>query len=246
MMTQDQSHSERPLIHQHIVLIHIDELFGHEEVVQTQVDWLKDNLKTLGYFFRPILIAKTEKVVLDGHHRVVALKELGEEWNEKTIKIPCVEIEYIGNKDISLGTWHPMYNEKGNFSFPAEFKKIGIKWKKLETFTPEVLNNPKYGFTLKTYDNNYYSLRGTQQDIYKKFLNHFKPSAFEYAKTLDFALQCVEIGHASFSLLRTRVTKRDVIETAKTKKLYAPKTTRHILSFKYQDIKVPLETLFQD
>ena len=122
-MTQDQFHSERPLIHQHIVLIPIDELFGHEEVVQTQVDWLKENLKKLGYFFRPILITKTEKVVLDGHHRVVALKELGEEQNEKIIRIPCVEIEYIGNKDITLGTWHPFYNEKGNFSFPAEFKK---------------------------------------------------------------------------------------------------------------------------
>ncbi len=245
-MTQDPSHSERPLIHQHIVLIPIDELFGHEEVVQNQVDWLKDNLKKLGYFFRPILIAKKEKVVLDGHHRVVALKELGEERNEKIIKIPCVEIEYIGNKDISLGTWHPMYNEKGNFSFPAEFKKIGIKWKKLDKFTPECLNDPKSGFTLKTNDNNYYCLIGTQQDIYKKFLKHFKPSAFEYAKTLDYALQSVEIGRAIFSLLRTRVTKRDVIKSARTKRLYAPKTTRHILSFKYQDIKVPLETLFQE
>ena len=245
-MTLDQSHSERPLIHQHIVLINIDELFGHEEVVQTQVDWLKENLIKLGYFFRPILVAKNEKVVLDGHHRVVALKELGEERNEKIIKIPCVEIEYIGNKDITLGTWHPIYSEKGDFSFPGEFKKIGIEWKKIEILTPEVLNDPKYGFTLKTNDDSYYCLRGTQQDIYKKFLNHFKPNAFEYAKTLDYALQSVEIGRASFSLLRTRVTKRDVIKTAKSGQLYAPKTTRHILSFKYQDIKVPLETLFQE
>ena len=40
-------------------------------------------------------------------------------------------------------------------------------------------------------------------------------------------------------------TKQDVINTAKKKELYAPKTTRHILSFRYQDIKGPLKTLLQ-
>ncbi|MFX1285936.1 MAG: ParB N-terminal domain-containing protein [Promethearchaeota archaeon] len=244
-MAQDQFYSERPIVHQHIVLIQIDELFCHEEVVRSQVEWLKNNLKKLGYFFRPILIAKHENVVLDGHHRLVALKELGEERKIETIKIPCVEIEYIDNPDITLGTWHPIYTDKESFPFPAEFQKIGIKWKKLQSFSRSILNNPQYGFTLKTKDGNYFSLKGTQQDIYKKFLKHFDPEGFEYAKTLEYAIQSVDTGRATFALLRTRVTKQDVIRTAKSEKLYAPKTTRHILSFRYQDIKVPLETLFE-
>ncbi|MFX0123871.1 MAG: ParB N-terminal domain-containing protein [Candidatus Hodarchaeota archaeon] len=244
-MAQDRFYSERPLVHQHIVLIEIDKLYGHEEIVQTQVDWLKDNIKKLGYFFRPILVAKYENVILDGHHRLVALKELGEEKGIKTIKIPCVEIEYVNNPDITLGTWHPIYTGKGSFRFPDEIEKIGLKWKKIENFSPSVLNNPEYGFTLKTDDGNYFYLKGTQQNIYKKFLDHFEPESFDYAKTLDYAIQSVETGHGSFALLRTRVTKQDVIKSAKENKLYAPKTTRHILSFRYQDIKVPLEALFQ-
>lgn len=244
-MAQDRFYSERPLIHQRIVLINIDELYGHEEIVQTQVEWLKDNLKKLGYFFRPILVAKRERVVLDGHHRVVALKELGEEKGITTTKIPCVEIEYVDNPKITLGTWHPIYTGKGSFNFPDEIRKIGIKWEKVESFSPDVLNNPEYGFTLKTNDGNYFCLKGTQQDIYKKFLNHFKPEAFDYAKTLDYAIQSADTGRGLFVLLRTRVTKQDVIKSAKSNKLYAPKTTRHILSFRYQDIKVPLDTLFQ-
>jgi len=244
MMAQDQFYSERPLVHQHIVLIQIDKLFCHEEVVQSQVEWLKNNLKELGYFFRPILVAKNENVILDGHHRLVALKELGEERRIEKIKIPCVEIEYVDNPEITLGTWHPIYVEIRPIGFPAEFKKIGVKWKKIHTFSQNILNNPKYGFTLKTMEGNYFSLKGTQQDIYKKFLKHYEPESFEYAKTLEYAIQSVEAGRASFALLRTRVTKQDVIKTAKSKELYAPKTTRHILSFRYQDIKVPLETLF--
>ncbi|UCG01128.1 MAG: ParB N-terminal domain-containing protein [Candidatus Heimdallarchaeota archaeon] len=244
-MAQDRFYSEKPLVHQHIVLINISELYGHEEIVQTQVEWLKDNLKKLGYFFRPILVAKHEKVILDGHHRVVALQEIGEEKGVKTIKIPCVEIEYVDNPDITLGTWHPIYTGKGSFSFPDEINKIGIEWEKVELFSPALLNVPKFGFTLKTNDGCYFCLKGTQQDIYKKFLSHFEPEAFDYAKTLDYAIQSVETGKGTFALLRTRVTKQDVIRSAKSEKLYAPKTTRHILSFRYQDIKVPLEKLFQ-
>jgi hypothetical protein len=60
---------------------------------------------------------------------------------------------------------------------------------------------------------------------------------------LKYALQSVEHGQAIFTLLRSTITKEDVLETAKKRELYAPKTTRHILSFKYQDIKVPLEAL---
>ena len=244
-MAQDRFYSERPLVHQHIVLLDIDELFGHEEIVQSQVAWLKDNLRKLGYFFRPILVAKYENVILDGHHRVVALKELGEEKGIKKIKIPCVEIEYVDNTEITLGTWHPIYTGKESFNFPDEINNIGIEWTKVEIFSPDVLNNPEYGFTLKTNDGNYFSLKGIQQEIYKKFLSHFEPEAFDYAKTLEYAIQSIETGRGAFALLRTRVTKQDVIKSARSKKLYAPKTTRHILSFRYQDIKVPLETLFQ-
>lgn len=245
MMTQDHSYSDIPLIYQRIVLIDIDGLLGHEEVVRTQINWLKENLEKLNYFFRPILVVKNEKVILDGHHRVVALKELGEERGKKKIKIPCIEIKYVGNPDVTLGTWHPLYLEKKAEKFPAELKKMGIDWNHLATFSPDVLNNPKYGFTLKTDDNQYFALQGTQQNIYKIFLDHFKPEAFDYAKTLDYAIHSVDDGRASFALLRTRVTKEDVLNTAKKRELYAPKTTRHILSFRYQDIKVPLETLFQ-
>ncbi|UCE13371.1 MAG: ParB N-terminal domain-containing protein [Candidatus Heimdallarchaeota archaeon] len=240
-MTQD--HSDIPLVHQRIVLISIEELLGHEEVVQPQVDWLKENLKGLNYFFRPILVVKHEKVILDGHHRVVALKELGKEWGKNVIKIPCIEIEYIDNEEISLDTWHPLYFEQISKKFPKELKKMKIHWNQLETFTPSILNNSKFGFILKTADNQYFTLEGSQQEIYGKFLEHFNPKVFDYAKTIKRALHSVDNGRSSFALLRTRVTKHDVIRAAKSGILFAPKTTRHILSFRYQDIKVPLDAL---
>jgi hypothetical protein len=227
---------EKPLIQCHIVLVPIGDLLGHEQIVQTQVDWLKNNLKKLGYFFRPILIVKNHNVILDGHHRVVALQQLGYS------KVPCIEMKYLDNKDIQLGTWFPVYTEKGIKSFPSAFKKIGVEWKRLDTFSVDVLDNPNYGFTLKTLKHQFL-IKGTQQEIYAKFLAYYNPELFEYVKTLDYALHLINNGHAVFILVRKRLKKQDVLETAKKGIPLAPKTTRHILSFKYQDIKVPLSSL---
>ncbi|MFX0181541.1 MAG: ParB N-terminal domain-containing protein [Candidatus Hodarchaeota archaeon] len=233
---QESLNPEKPLIHFHIVLIPIDDLLGHEQIVQSQVDWLKSNIKKLGYFFRPILVVKNHNVVLDGHHRVVALEQLGYQ------KVPCIEIEYLKNKDITLGTWYPIYTENREINFPAELDKMGVKWEHLDKFNKSILDDPKYGFTLKTRQDQFL-LCETQKAIFSKFLKYFNSLFFDYVKTLKYALQSVEHGQASYALLRSTITKEDVLQTAKKKELYAPKTTRHILSFKYQDIKVPLEAL---
>ncbi len=228
---------EKPLIQQRIELIAIDELFGHEQVVQSQVEWLKNNILELGYFFRPILITKSkDHVVLDGHHRVVALKELGYS------KIPCILIDYLDNEEIQLGTWIPVYLESIDKNFPNAFEDLKIEWIQLESFSPETLNDPDCAFILKTISGQFL-LKGTQQDIFAEFLKKYNSNAFEYTTTVELAINKIETEAAEFALLRKALTKQDVVSTALNKKPFAPKTTRHILSFRYQDIKVPLKNL---
>jgi hypothetical protein len=232
------SSSEKPLIRCRIVLIDIDKLFGHEQVVRPQVDFLKTNLKRLGYFFRPILVVKKHNVVLDGHHRVEALKELG------GLRIPCIEIEYQDNPKIKLSTWFPVYTGKINQTPLSDtLKALDIELDEIGQITKESFSNPDYGFGLYTRDGQWL-LKGDQKSLYKKFLTHFIPEKFEYVKTCTFALDSVKNKGASFALLRKIYTKEDVLTSALSGNLFAPKTTRHILDFRYQDIKVPLQTLF--
>jgi hypothetical protein len=228
--------SEKPLVQCRIVLIDIEKLFGHEQVVQAQVDYLKGNLQRLGYFFRPILVVKKHNVVLDGHHRVEALKSLG------GVRIPCIEIPYLENPEISLATWFPIYTDKSK-KFPSHLKRLKIEWKEVEGNFEDNLNNPQFGFALYSKKGRWL-LKGSQQDLYQKFLDNYKPERFEYVKTRNYAIDAVKNGYASFALLRKSLSKEDVLNTAKSGKVFAPKTTRHILTYRYQDIKVPLETLF--
>jgi hypothetical protein len=233
---KDTTASEKPLVQCRIVLIDIEKLYGHEQVVQSQVDYLKHNLKELGYFFRPILVVKKHNVVLDGHHRVQALKEMG------GVRIPCIEIPYLGNKDISLGTWFPIYTGSSK-EFPAAFKDLKIEWEEVGDNKSDLFSNPEVGFVLYA-KNGQWLLKGNQKELYKTFIDHYDSKKFEYVKTTNYAVNSVNNGYSAFALLRKTLTKQDVLKTAKSGTVYAPKTTRHILTYRYQDIKVPLENLF--
>ncbi|NHK32889.1 MAG: hypothetical protein FK730_16195 [Asgard group archaeon] len=237
IQSHDKDHfsHEKPLVQCRIVLIDIKDLFGHEQVVQPQVDFLKENLNRLGYFFRPILVVKKHNVILDGHHRVEALKELG------GVRIPCIEIDYLDNSDINLSTWYPIYT--GSVSdIPEVLNKLDINWTIIEQTDAEKFTDESESFILYS-NSGAWSLEGSQQELYGKFIHFFDARKFEYVKTISYAIDSVKSQNASFALLRKTLSKKDVISSAISGQEYAPKTTRHILTFRYQDIRVPLETL---
>lgn len=72
------------------LLIDIDELLPHEEVVMDRLQTLIEYLKTLKpYIIIPsVLVCYNSRMIVDGHHRVFALKELGHK------KIPVTLIRY--------------------------------------------------------------------------------------------------------------------------------------------------------
>ena len=82
-------------IHKGIDLISIDFLIPHEEVLLDKKEILKSNLKykDQSVIISSIIVCNESFVIIDGHHRYTALKELGVK------KIPVTLINYF-NKDI--------------------------------------------------------------------------------------------------------------------------------------------------
>lgn len=59
------------------VLMPLLKLRSHEAIDQNRLKVVLEKIKTDGFFIKPIIIEREEFIILDGHHRVAALKRLG-------------------------------------------------------------------------------------------------------------------------------------------------------------------------
>jgi L-serine kinase (ADP) len=81
-------------------LVPLDRLRGHEEHDSEKVDELIVELRRTGVFSDPIWVARGTWVILNGHHRVEALRRLGMK------RIPAWVLDYHG-EHIDLDRWGP-------------------------------------------------------------------------------------------------------------------------------------------
>jgi L-serine kinase (ADP) len=79
-------------------LIPLDRLHVHEEVVASDLAHLVANLRSTRIIREPILVAQGSLVILNGHHRVAALRELGAR------SAPAWVVDY-SDTQITLDRW---------------------------------------------------------------------------------------------------------------------------------------------
>jgi len=85
--------SNRPLeihlpIPDHIFFIDLDELKEHEEIRPDYLEELKNEILSDGILKMPIAVDKKTYIILDGHHRLHALKKIG------CKRIPVILFDY--------------------------------------------------------------------------------------------------------------------------------------------------------
>jgi len=74
-----------------ITLIKINKLKSHEAIEPKRLSKLVKRIKRDGYLRNPIVVDRKSLVILDGHHRLYALKVLG------CKKVPVYLIDYKSN-----------------------------------------------------------------------------------------------------------------------------------------------------
>jgi ParB-like chromosome segregation protein Spo0J len=80
------------------IFLNIEALREHEEIRPDYLEALKDEILDDGILKMPICIDKKTCIILDGHHRLQALKRLG------CKRIPCVLVDYQ-SPDIRVIAW---------------------------------------------------------------------------------------------------------------------------------------------
>ncbi len=87
-----------------LLLLDPSQLHEHEAVDDRQVRRIKAVMEETGQFHPPLLVDFETKVILDGHHRYRASKELG------CKRIPCYCVGYLADESIVVKSWRPDVN----------------------------------------------------------------------------------------------------------------------------------------
>ncbi len=221
------------------VLLDINALLPHEEIISERLNELLRTMLELGSVDMPIIVAPIpgtrNYLIVDGHHRWAALKKLG------ASKVPAIIIDYF-SPDVKVYTWFPGF--KGNVSnFLNEVRASGIKVaplgtsKDLETLLRTCrVNGMECSFILACRDGKIYALSGWlegQKKVVKildRLAGEGKILMIWYGLLKD-ALNDLRDGVIDCLLIRRRLTKHEVMKVVKRGNILPPKTTRHVLPF---------------
>jgi len=231
-----------------LTLVPIQELLPHEEVNEIHLTELIFILKNDPFLNDPIIADEKSFVVLDGMHRLEALKKLG-------LKLaPCLLVDYKDERIIA-GKWVREAYLRRNFNIGDLFNYIisNIESERILTIKvqEELFSNKELVEILKK---NFFILA---ENVLLYVENIGIEKNIEIIKKLDEKMSVTKyISFEDFCEFKKKYTgliffsgrlieKSEVIDFAKRGKLFPAKTTRHIFPYRVKNLKIPLSLLIE-
>ena len=82
-----------------IVLVEVSTLRPHEEIKPKLLERMVNAIHKRGGYLKPILVDRTSRAVLDGHHRYNSALQLNLRL------IPAIEVDYLEDESIEVHSW---------------------------------------------------------------------------------------------------------------------------------------------
>jgi len=235
-------------------LVPLDELYIHEEVVPRNIRRLIDKFQKERVFTHPIIVDKNSNVVLDGMHRVTALRMLGNNY------IPVSFIDY-NHPAIQVKNWfRAIYPENTKNMHNAIIDilselEINSRWEDRNTFMNLLFERKYFAcFRFHYMDKILALINDENADIWsiyrkigkieKRIMQDLK-ARIMYEPDI-FIQQESQKKEIPLVLMTPPLSKREVVYFARQKKLFPPKTTRHIIPMRPLFINIPMILLRED
>lgn len=223
-----------------IDVVSIRYLHSHEEILQPLLNKLMERIKQDQFIKHPIIVDEDTLTILDGVHRLVALKNLGYKW------IPICLVNYK-NPKIRVSCWYrTISNLKQEGGLPIllgqlQLKAIETTQKAAEEAVksgnaPVAILTRQNGSVIKSKP---MTLR-QQYNLVKRIeeagatINYNKP---------DDAKSFLKKGIVDAVIVVPQVNKEAVVDAALKKKVFARKTTRHVIPGRPLSLTIPLSFL---
>ena len=107
-----------------IELVPIEALKPHEQYIEKRVLQLMNEIRRDGVLIKPILVDVKTKIILDGHHRVEALKRLGARL------VPAILVDYDDDGVVKVTSWR-----QGEVVTKETVRRAGLSGKLLPPYT---------------------------------------------------------------------------------------------------------------
>jgi len=219
----------------------------HEQVLPEFIRNLKKSLLEEKAVKDPVMVDERTLVVLDGMHRVVALRELAYSY------IPCCLIDYM-LPAIQLGAWYRVVTGGMSISDIVKLTRASFKELKLtdvNTDNVDKMVNEGQGISAFNSSNSAWLITTGKK------LNHKEEYDLIYrveeklrARNLKISYQTESDARAiiindksATSMIVPTLTKEDVLHFSLKGEVFAPKATRHVFPTRILGVNVPLELL---
>jgi len=223
----------------HIHLSPTKSLLLHEETIPDRVAELKREFLHDKVVRDPVIVDAGSWVVLDGMHRVVALRELECEC------VPVCAVDYL-DPSIKVGAWYRSISGARN---PDKIKlalsTLGLRFETFPLDVPKIAENPAlailfaHGVCFKLMADNMQTF---------EILKVAEQCLQELGLTIEFesekdALQDLVNMKTEIVMTLPKIDKASVRKAGLTSRLLPHKVTRHIIPARPLGVDVPLITL---
>ena len=229
-----------------IAISNIADLHLHEEVVPELLDELVRTIDSDGCLKHPVIVDDVSHVVLDGMHRVAALKRLG------CILCPVCFVDY-GNPVITVGCWYRAIKGPGMLGgVVAAVERMSCDVEQVRNIDEERIGVSPILAAVKNLEGDFlvrasFGDLKEAYDMVKAVEEGLRASSFEVSyETEDDALRMLRGAKVDAVLLTPRLTKDCIISTALSGEVFSYKATRHVVPARPLHVDVPLSMLRGD
>jgi L-serine kinase (ADP) len=236
---------ETPQITLEIALEELSRLHIHEEIIPVKMGELVAKMPGDGVFIHPIIVDSGSLVVLDGMHRVAAAKQIGLHY------IPVCLVDYF-DPHILLGGWYRMFDGLTEAEATAAIVEAGLEPVKKSYEEAHRMVEGREAVTALFSKSWCLAAIGRAPDIKARYdavkrIEKILQRGHQMGYSTDKeARSRVESGEFYAGLMTPTATKREVVDTALAGRVFAQKTTRHIIPARPMNVNVPIAWLRGD
>ena len=237
---------DHPKLEIEIKFEEVDKLHIHEEIIPESLNQLADKIGGDSFVKHPVIVDGESLVVLDGMHRVAAIKKLG-------YRLMLVCLVNYDSPSVKVERWFRILENGSGSALSGALSGSDYELREASLDEIEELMKDRKviaGLITKEGSHAIIGPGGNIKEIYDHIGKIERALAVAGYKvgygTDEDALTKLVSGDVPAVLAVPAITKREIVDTALADQVFIPKATRHLIPARPMSVDAPIEWLTYD